>query len=897
MHFWKGRLLVVGILVSLGVVAFAPSVFATGNWYVDSTSGNDSNNCTDADTPCLTIAGVKAKITALADPSSSTISLSGTFAEAVSFTSEDVETPDTLDGLRLTSTNTENPATIDAAGQDTAISIEGIHRVTIDHLTVQGAEQIGMSIVGTISTYANRPTIRNVSISDLTAVESIGSQRGIQLFYTKHARIRNTEVRNLSFTQTNISGGNSNLSGVYILNSYDTILRTVTIDGLTHQNTSTVTTSHESTIYGVYSFTANGLALHNSTINNLAVSESSGAASTSPTTFVYGVYAIDTTDVTVQNTTFTTLTATTTLTGTTSTAESTASGITLIRPRHTGKDNSTIMGNTIDGVTATSSAGLDGTATVYGIDIDTGQGITINQNELMNIVAAPSSTSDNGDSTAAVYGLDIDSASVKADVVDNRVSTCQAVISYTGMQGGGNYQIYAINMSGSEFTVKRNRVSDCQLTLNNNDSLRYGDSGTIAGLYATDFHNSIIARNTVQPVTLQYTSAGEDGSVFANNYGVYGNRLEGVTLKRNTVHGGTIEVAINDPTAASGASIFTYGYAISNATTLTLYNNRYQNVEGSVTGIGGNYTQAFWYGLLIGGVVNMQATGSRIRDITATVGSGTIGWNLMYGLLVRDSPGTVLYDNAIARFTGTALGSSSIAQMIGVYVEGSPESTIVSTKMRESQMTGENTVQAYGIHLISDSSGSRLFNNVLLGNSSYTEDGYYGIFMESASNHDILVYHNTMSGWFYPILLNGGSKIKLLNNILSAQGANSYSLGVAYNTVDRDTFLSHNNLFYNSTATEQFIYDTSNEIAVALGDWTNEGGSYGYDADSITADPQLTSNGLLNKGSPAINAGTVTYGVEKKSVEYSWLARDINDTLRLPPKGTVDIGADEYRQQ
>ncbi|EKD78974.1 MAG: hypothetical protein ACD_41C00209G0004, partial [uncultured bacterium] len=103
---------------------------------------------------------------------------------------------------------------------------------------------------------------------------------------------------------------------------------------------------------------------------------------------------------------------------------------------------------------------------------------------------------------------------------------------------------------------------------------------------------------------------------------------------------------------------------------------------------------------------------------------------------------------------------------------------------------------------------------------------------------------------------------------------------------------------YNATVADQLVYDTDNTLAILLADWTNVGGSYGYDVNSLNKAPNIDATGRLKKGAKAINAGTQDYPYNTGDAELTYLATDVNGDKRplVAKKKKVDIGADEYKK-
>ena len=281
--------------------ALAQTAEATGTFYVDADAGNDANNCTSADTACLTIAGAKALIVDLADPSNTTLKLKGTFTDQVSFANTDVTKPDTLDGLRVTATDQSNQPVINTSVA--AISIVNINSVTVDHLTITGGTK-GVYVVG------SGGFIQNISIhdNDISGVSSTTTSSGIELTYAKSGTIRDNTIHDMVATVTDVSY--TYVYGIYVLYGYDIAIRQNTISNVGINSTLAATTSHVSYVYGLYlSSVTDGIVKQN-TLSDVFVTETATLADTNQTTSVFGFNGSNLFDVAVSNNTFTNLTST-----------------------------------------------------------------------------------------------------------------------------------------------------------------------------------------------------------------------------------------------------------------------------------------------------------------------------------------------------------------------------------------------------------------------------------------------------------------------------------------------------------------------------------------------------------------------------------------------------------
>ncbi|MBI2415047.1 MAG: hypothetical protein HYV33_00100 [Candidatus Kerfeldbacteria bacterium] len=884
------------ILTVTAAFAVTHPALATGTFYVDASTGDDANNCTTVSTPCKTITAAQTLIFGLSDPANTTLRLAGTFTEAIEFSSSSVTLPDTLKGLHITSTDHDAPAIIDATGLDAGVYINGVHSVEIDHLTIDhgryGIQIQGSSINVVNGTSIHHNTVQNQA-ADATSIASIFLQ------YVKNATVKNNTVTGGNYTLTDGSSYHY-VYGVYGFYLYDSVLQDNTISNLTITNDSVLENFHYSYVYGVYLYGAANINAIDNTFQNLSATETGSAVSSNQQSIVVGLYAYDVIDLQLLNSTVTDLSATANLTGSSSTGSSQLSAFTLFNIRHAQLERNLLRNNAISNLTVTSTA-KTATASVRGFDIDFSDGVMLRKNTLDNFTATTTSAESNGSSRPSVAGIDGPSTSSDAVIRNNTIKNLTTLAQYTADDSSSNYAVYPISLSSSDgITIKQNTVSDATMTTENNDTVSFYDTGSFFGVYLAYVTNGIVQKNTIHTIHQIYDTAGTGGASSFSQYGFYYYNSPGIQAKRNTIHTTDVTVNLADPTSTSYSYMYVYGHFAISASNGVFAKNSFHDVTNTITGITDNTLSLYTYGMSISGSSGVQLMNNKIFNITDTITPDNGAYDYLYGVYVVTSPQAVLQNNAIHDLSNATAGTSAYNRLYGLFVGDTRPVYVNSNTVRSLTSTSgyADAHEVYGMYFNADASTSRIYNNIVQGGADFGAEAAYGIYLPNQSNTVVYLYHNTVTDWLYPMYLGGGSKMRIYNNIFSAVGNNAYPIALAWDVINRDTLHLDYNVLYNVTVADQLIYDTDNDAAIALGDWQNTTGSYGYDIHSVNLDPKLTTTGRLKKSSPARNIGTTKkYDVEKKSVDYQLLQHDVNGNVRLPAKeDKVDIGADEYKK-
>lgn len=882
-------------VVTSGLLFITSTVpaLATGTFFVDSTSGNDANNCTSADTACLTLAGAKALIIALPDPSNTTLKLSGTFTDQVSFAATDVTQPDTLDGLHITATDKSNQPTIDTSVAGTAaVQVSDIDQLTIDHLIILGGMD-GIVVTGNSSTYVADTAVHHNAISGIADETSASA---IELQYLKGATIHDNTIHDVAVTLTDASY--TTLYGIYLYYGMDVEIQDNIISTFGINNTLTAAGSHTGYIYGMYLYNVSEGTVDHNTLTDITSTETGLVTATNHTGQVYGLYAINLLDMAVDDNTFTTITSTTAADVDSNYGSSTAYAI-FVSDLRADDGVATIQNNTVNTVTGT-QATKTGAPVAYGIAVQFGYGAVVSDNTVKNITTVHTSSIAGAAVSGSVVGIFGPYFGGSTTVSRNVVDGVNATVNYSGATAS-SVTVRGIYLYGGTGAVTGNTVTNLSWSVDNNDTASFYDYVTLYGIDASYSNGIIIKKNQLHDFSYSYANAGTDGTAVLTTYGLAVTGSDSPLIQNNTITDVTPTAAITDATDAAYLSMNTYGLFLNKTNNAVVHKNKVKRF--TVTAGAGNSNTVFNYGYGVYlNYVSGTFSNSRIvhYDMTSTVVDGGIN-QLFYGVtLTTESALTALTGTMIRDITTTTTGADSSQQNVGFFIGHAPSLVVEGNQLRPFTTSADpaSGLTMHGISFVSDASQARVLDNILLGNSDFTGGAFVGVNLPSDSTVDIDLIHNTIANWEYPVSVDGGYKVYLRNNILAAVGADGYALAVGRDNVNNDSFKSDYNLLYNATVADQLIYDTDNTIAIALGDWINVGGSYGYDLHSINKAPKIKDTGRLKSGSKAINAGSQDYPYAADDSELVYLGTDINGDQRPLDHKTkqVDIGADEYHK-
>jgi hypothetical protein len=434
-----------------------------------------------------------------------------------------------------------------------------------------------------------------------------------------------------------------------------------------------------------------------------------------------------------------------------------------------------------------------------------------------------------------------------------------------GLQG-----VYTVGQPTSDFPTvadAMNALNSCGITGPTEMQFQIGTYGPlvinkVAGTSAT---NTLIF-NGVDPAdaTITHNATGVDGSATIALDGA-----EYTTIKNFTI----------ESTGAAPA----YGIILTNAAdhntimdnNITVpYNAGITNVVGILAS--NSYTSSTSFGAAEGN--NANYTTIEGNDISG----GQAGIILEGGITDDENDGNRILNNVIhdADDWGIYVDEQDTFEISGNEVfdiQATTSDAIVCLDIHNFVISGNNVVSRdYGIQVdggfsvIDRARGGRIYNNMVLGTGTAAEAMYL------RDVDQIQIYHNTLVG-APGLYLDNHSNIDILNNIFST--ANDYCLelqdATGVNVLDY-------NLYYVSGASGDVVrYNFTNFNT--LNDWVTTGPPVGYDANSVSGNPNFV-NGLHIGAALAEDAGTAGTAFV--------INEDFDGDAR--PMGTApDIGADE----
>lgn len=887
----SSRTLTTALTSLFGLFLFITPALAGGDYYVNGTTGNDANACTSADSPCLTLLAAKSKIVAQAKPQNTTLYLAGTINETIAFDDADVTAPLVLNGLRITATDTSAPPTIDGGGAVVALAITDINNLTIDNLIVEDAYN-GISVSGSSANNVQSVTVRNNTVQSSPS-DDANPHYPITVSNAKGVVVKNNTVADSTIALTDSSS--SYFYGIYVNASSDVKIRNNTVRDITITNNATAASGHYGYINGIYASYSADVTLRGNTVRDITAEETTNQNSITMSPYVYGFYLYGNADIIVRNNQITALTITNALTGLSNVSNPYLYGMFIQDNVREADGNNLVKKNTIQNLNIVSNADI-AYGSITGTTLTNNEALLATGNTLSNFTVTPTTAVESGYVRGTIYGLDGPGYALSNDVRNNTFSGYIVNTAYSAANSETSQSIFGVySLNATSSTYQNNTFKNFSTTTTTNNANTYYDYGNIYGMYLLYGGNNLIRNNTIRNFTTTYTTAGEDGLAYFYQYGIAMLRVNTNIVQDNSIRNHDTSMTLSDATGQSNGYMYQYGIWHNIGSANQLLANTMRGNTNSLTKLGDNALGYYYYG-----ITASQAPNSVIRNNTqyghTNTGSGA---NFtVYGHNVNGMEGSTLQNNVFRDISTTA--TDGIATSYGYYVTDTNGQFFMNANVMRDIVNNATTAGAvYGLHLNTDSSEIFVMNNILLGSEDYETQAptNYGIFLPRTASNGAQIINNTVAAWNRPISLGGGKNLHIKNNIFEAVGANSYAMEVARNYVDNDTFDSNYNLFYNSTAGGQLIYDTETAAKIHFGDWTNKGGSYGYDLRSKKGNPKLNTNGYLKTGSKAINNGTDDYGVSKKGAAYALLAVDIQSDVRPNKTSKVDIGADEYEKK
>ncbi len=876
---------ILSLVVSLSVLSVAMPAWAGDTFFVDSVNGNDANTCRSAAQACLTIAQAKSLVINQTKPQNSTIKLSGTFSELLSFDDGDVSDGKLLDGLRITATNTDAKPTIDGTGFDYAISITEINDVTVDHIIATGAPD-GIYVGGSTANYITNANIHHNTVTGLVGDPSF---TGIYLSSAKQSTVSHNRVADISTTVVDSSSYTSS-RGIYLYRLRSSTIKDNIITNLTYSNTLTAANSVYMYLYGISGSQLIDTKLNQNEVSQLTATHTATAASVTMSSTIYGISISTALNFTAKQNSVQTISGVGSSALASTTANSTVYGM-VLTDIHAGDGENVVQKNRVEALTVTAQA-VSNSARISGVEISSAHMISVKKNRILDLQGTAGSTEANGNHSVYIYGMYGPNYSTDVTMKQNTVGDLVSTVNYSGADSQSYSYVRGISSGYSTVSILDNTVRDLSTTVNNNNAASPYDYNYVVGVDVYQAPQVALEQNTVK--TIQNTNVTSSVGANLTNYS-YGISLNGIgtaVVKQNTIRGLAGTLQNSDPTGASVGYSYLYLLSLYNVSDLVATNNTLTDSSSAIGGGDANASYHYVHGINLNsseGTVSRNAVTA--IDLTATGNTGTT-YQTIYFYYINSLGQVVIDNNSVKQITTSNSATASTHNVYGYYVANAKPLYMNSNEFRNVATTAISQT-VVGIYFSTDASGSRLFNNVILGKESYNDDQtYVGLQLVSDSTNDLDVINNTLVDWVYPVRIDGGENIKLLNNILAAITDAGYAMAIAYEHVNLDQFKSDYNLLYNNLGKAQALYNLDTSSAIHFGDWSNQNGSYGYDVHSRYAKPKVTSSGRLKASSKARNHGSSTFGYSSDSLESTLISTDVNGDQRAAD-AKVDIGADE----
>ncbi len=263
-------------------------------------------------------------------------------------------------------------------------------------------------------------------------------------------------------------------------------------------------------------------------------------------------------------------------------------------------DNTTISGNTIGGITFTTSA-TTSSAIIYGIRINTGNALTSAiQNNIIGGTVANSIQNNANSNTAQIIGI-LNGNSIST-ITGNTIRNC-TTINGTGSTTNSSLIGISVNATSTNHTVTNNTIHSLSNTLST------ATSPTIIGIrYASSTGTNLVDRNNIHSLSLSATGSGNivginaiaGNATYANNMIRLGYNAAGTSLTNAYLISGILEAAgtnnfYHNSIYIGGTGVGTTAnntFAFNSSVTINtrnIINNIFSNERSNTTTGGGHY--------------------------------------------------------------------------------------------------------------------------------------------------------------------------------------------------------------------------------------------------------------------------------------------------------------------
>ncbi len=351
--------------------------------------------------------------------------------------------------------------------------------------------------------------------------------------------------------------------------------------------------------------------------------------------------------------------------------------------------------------------------------------------------------------------------------------------------------------------------------------------------------NVKIANNTIAGVTVDFfNNYATERTVFFTGINILGTAASTILITKNQIGNNAVGVT---PTSMSiqnyrGRNIFGIytNTALSQSTTLTISDNKINNMYKSVNGTNQTYINGIWINTAV--LCPVAITNNEIRDLVFSVGrvnDTPLNWSSGITLGAQGE-GSVISNNTISNISGFDNQAKNISGITLVATASTPKTSVFSNNIYNissnvTRKLGQFGTGCNGI-LTHVAPGAltpnfNIYNNMIrlgydrAGNADVLSTGYIGIrdsVISSSSSAVVNYYGNTI--YF------GGSNVALSDSI-SSMGMCFASASSATRNVKNNLLISHRSNISGSGAPASKIKSASNASGIGHYAFGTGGGS------------------------------------------------------------------------
>lgn len=336
-------------------------------------------------------------------------------------------------------------------------------------------------------------------------------------------------------------------------------------------------------------------------------------------------------------------------------------------------------------------------------------------------------------------------------------------------------------------TPSGNIIGDVSETkVGSNASIRFvgtNNNATFTGIACISLAdaNIKIANNVIAGVTVDYfNNYSTERTVFFTGINILGTAASSILISKNQIGNNTIGVAPTSMSIQNYRGRNNYGIyantALPASTTLTITDNKINNMYKSVNGTNQTYVNGIWINTAV--LCPVTITNNEIRDLVFSAGrvnDTPLNWSSGITLGAQGA-GSVISGNTIANITGVGSESKNISGITLVTTAGTPTLNIFSNQIYNLSSNVTRKLGQYGtgcVGILTHATGAltptlNIYNNMIRlgydrsGNADALATGYIGIrdtVMSTSSSAKANYYGNT--------IYIGGSNVALSDSISS----------------------------------------------------------------------------------------------------------------------------------